>query len=96
MGFVLHSSDYTGEGTIVVDGGVALSASLDVLKAIAAGKGPARRLFALGYAGWGAGQLEAELAARAWYVVPADEKLIFDDSPDDKWQRAMARRGVDL
>ena len=96
MGFVLHSSDYAGEGTIVVDGGVALSASLDVLKAIASGQGPARRLFALGYAGWGAGQLEAELSAEAWYVVPADDKLIFDDSPDDKWQRAMARRGVDL
>ena len=74
MGFVLHSADYVGEGTIVVDGEVALSASLDVLKAIAAGKGPERRLFAIGYAGWGAGQLESELAAQAWYVVPADER----------------------
>lgn len=96
MGFVLHSTDYFGEGTIVVDDGVALSANLDVLKAIDAGKGPKRRLFAIGYAGWGAGQLEAELAAQAWYVVPADERLIFDDSSEGKWQRAMAKRGVDL
>lgn len=96
MGFVLHSTDYVGEGTIVVDDGVALSSNLDVLKAIDAGKGPERRLFAIGYAGWGAGQLEAELAAQDWYVVPADDRLIFDDSPEGKWQRAMAKRGVDL
>jgi putative transcriptional regulator len=95
-GFVLHSTDYMGDGTLVVNDEVALTANLEVLRAIAGGTGPERSFFALGYAGWAAGQLESELAANAWYTVPADEKLVFDETVDDKWDRAMAKRGVDL
>jgi putative transcriptional regulator len=75
---------------------VALTSSLDVLRAIAAGEGPKRSLLALGYAGWAPGQLEAEIAAGAWEVVEPDEGLLFDDQVDSKWQRALDRRGVDL
>ncbi|MCE3248828.1 MAG: algH [Geminicoccaceae bacterium] len=95
-GFVLHSPDYDGEDTVVLSDLVALTSSLDVLRAIAAGKGPKRSLLALGYAGWAPGQLEAEIAAGAWEVVEPDEGLLFDDKVDSKWQRALDRRGVDL
>jgi putative transcriptional regulator len=95
-GFVLHSPDYTGENTVVLSDLVALTTSLDVLSAIAAGNGPKRSLFALGYAGWAPGQLEAELAVGAWVVVEADEALLFDDETDSKWQRALDRQGIDL
>jgi putative transcriptional regulator len=95
-GFVLHTPDYTGEDTVVLSDLVALTTSLDVLSAIAAGNGPKRSLFALGYAGWAPGQLEAELAVGAWVVVEPDEALLFDDALETKWQRALARRGVDL
>jgi putative transcriptional regulator len=95
-GFVLHSPDYSGEDTVVLSDLAALTSSLDVLSAIAAGKGPKRSLFVLGYAGWAPGQLEAEIAAGAWEIVDADEGLLFDDRVDSKWQRALDRRGVDL
>ena len=95
-GFVLHSPDYSGESTIVLSDLVALTTSLDVLRAIAAGNGPKRSLFALGYAGWAPGQLEAEIAVGAWVIVEADEALLFDDQLDSKWQRALDRRGIDL
>jgi putative transcriptional regulator len=96
LGFVLHSRDYRSEKTVAVDDQVALTPSLDVLKDIAAGKGPRESLVAFGYAGWAAGQLESEIAAGAWAIVPADEALLFDDDDASKWQRAFARRGVDL
>jgi putative transcriptional regulator len=95
-GFVLHTPDYTGEDTVVLSDLVALTTSLDVLSAIAAGNGPKRSLFALGYAGWAPGQLEAELAVGAWVVVEPDEALLFDDETDSKWQRALDRQGIDL
>jgi putative transcriptional regulator len=95
-GFVLHSPDYDGEDTVVLSDLVALTSSLDVLRAIAAGKGPKRSLLALGYAGWAPGQLEAEIAAGAWEVVLPDEELLFGDQTDSKWQRALDRRGIDL
>jgi putative transcriptional regulator len=96
LGFVLHSRDYQSEQTVAVDDHVALTPSLDVLKDIAAGKGPRESLVAFGYAGWAAGQLESEIAAGAWAIVPADEALLFDDDDASKWQRAFARRGVEL
>ena len=96
LGFVLHSTDYIGQGTLVVNGGLGFTTNLDILRAIAAGDGPARSLFALGYAGWGPGQLEAEIAARAWFSIPADDTLIFDHDLDSKWRRALEKRGVDL
>jgi len=95
-GFVLHSPDYHGQDTVVLSDVAALTSSLDVLSAIAAGKGPKRSLFVLGYAGWAPGQLEAEIAAGAWEIVDADEGLLFDERADSKWQRALDRRGVDL
>jgi len=96
LGFVLHSRDYRSEQTVAVDDHVALTPSLEVLKDIAAGKGPRESLVAFGYAGWGAGQLESEIAAGSWAIVPADEALLFDDDDASKWQRAFARRGVEL
>ena len=94
-GFVLHSPDYVREATLVVNKSVALTATIDILKAIAAGDGPRRSLLALGYAGWGAGQLDSEIMANGWLNVPADEELIFGPDPDDKWTQALAKLGID-
>jgi len=95
-GFMLHSPDFMGEDTVVLSQSVALTSSLDVLSAVAAGKGPQHSLFALGYAGWAPDQLEQELAAGAWVVVDADAALLFDRRIESKWQRALERQGVDL
>jgi putative transcriptional regulator len=95
-GFVLHSSDYQQSGTLRVDDGVALTATLDILKEMAAGGGPRRSLLALGYAGWGPGQLDAEIQANGWLQVPADENLVFDNDVDNKWERAIGKIGVDF
>jgi putative transcriptional regulator len=95
-GFVLHSSDYQQSGTMRVDDSVALTATLDILKEMAAGGGPRRSLLALGYAGWGPGQLDAEIQANGWLQVPADEALVFDDNIDNKWERAIGKIGVDF
>ena len=94
-GFVLHSSDYTDEGTLVVGNGLALTATLDILRAIGRGEGPRQTLLALGYAGWGPGQLDAEIQANSWLSVPADEAIVFDLHNDTKWERAIARLGID-
>ena len=95
-GFMLHSPDYIGEDTVVLSSAVALTSSLDILRAVAAGEGPQHSLFALGYAGWAPDQLEHELATGAWVVVDADETLLFDPQIDSKWQRALDLQGVDL
>lgn len=95
-GFVLHSTDYHGETTVEVTDKVAMTSSLDVLRDIAAGKGPQRSLFALGYAGWAPNQLESEIAAGAWYSVEADDALLFDEEVETKWQRALDRQGIEL
>ena len=95
-GFVLHTSDYVEKSTLLVDNEVALTATRDVLKDIARGSGPRRNLLALGYAGWGPGQLDAEIEANGWLNVAADEDLVFDEDLDTKWERAMAKLGVDL
>jgi putative transcriptional regulator len=95
-GFMLHSPDYRAEDTVVLSDLVALTVSPGILQDIAAGKGPRRSLFALGYAGWGPEQLESELAAGAWVVVEPDAELLFDEQPETKWQRAFDRRGIDL
>ena len=94
-GFVLHSLDYVQESTMIVDQGFALTATVDVLKAIAEGKGPDKRMFALGYAGWGAGQLDSEIQSNGWLIAPADEDLVFNINDDDKWNAALAKLGVD-
>ncbi|HLI12981.1 MAG TPA: YqgE/AlgH family protein [Alphaproteobacteria bacterium] len=94
-GFVLHSADFQTDGTLIVEDGIALTASVDILKAIAEGRGPRQSLLALGYAGWGAGQLESEIQANGWLSVQADEALVFDGDLDTKWERAMMKLGVD-
>lgn len=93
-GFVLHSPDYMREGTLVVTAGVSLTATVDILKAIASGNGPRRHLLALGYAGWGPGQLDSEILANGWLHVDADEELVFGTELDRKWDRAMAKLGI--
>jgi putative transcriptional regulator len=95
-GFVLHSSDYKGSSTQVVAGDVALSTGLDILNALAAGRGPRQRLFLLGYAGWGSGQLEGEIARNDWMTAPADDRLIFSDDSEKIWQEALKRAGTPL
>jgi putative transcriptional regulator len=94
--FVLHTADYVGDGTLSIKDGFALSWEPAILDAIAQGKGPRRVLFAAGYAGWGPGQLEAEMKAGAWTRASADEALIFDTDHATKWDRATARRKIDL
>lgn len=94
-GFVLHSPDYQQDGTLIVADGVALTATVDILKAIAAGTGPRQHLLALGYAGWGPGQLESEIMANGWLHVAADDRLVFDQDLDSKWEQAIAKIGID-
>ncbi|HET7875489.1 MAG TPA: YqgE/AlgH family protein, partial [Methylomirabilota bacterium] len=89
-GFMLHTAEYAGEGTLPVDERFALTVHPGILRAIAQGQGPRRILFALGYAGWGPGQLEAELDRGDWITVPADEDLVFGQNYDTKWDRATA------
>jgi putative transcriptional regulator len=93
-GFVLHSADYVEDCTLVVEGGVALTASIDILRAIAQGSGPRHSLLALGYAGWGPGQLDRELQANGWLQVSADEDILFRDGNEDKWLRALKKLGI--
>jgi putative transcriptional regulator len=95
-GFVLHTADYEIEGTQVVKDGIAVTARPEVLRAIGTGTGPRRSLFALGYAGWASGQIEAEIKTGAWEIVPADKALVFDENYETKWERAMARRTIRL
>ena len=95
-GFVLHTADYVQDATLMIDKRVALTATIDILKAIAEGAGPNRSLLALGYAGWAPGQLEHEIQANGWLSCPADPELVFGGSLDDKWERAMGRIGIDL
>jgi len=94
---VLHSSDYIGPGTLAVPGGsFAFTAEPSILGVIAQGKGPRRVLFALGYAGWAPGQLEDEMRKGVWVRATADEAIVFDGTYDTKWDRAIARRKIDL
>jgi putative transcriptional regulator len=94
-GFVLHTADWTGEGSLRVDEALALTASLDILKAIAGGGGPSQGLLALGYAGWGPGQLDNEMQQNAWLSAPPDLAVLFDADHDTKWRRALAKLKVD-
>ena len=95
-GFVLHSVDYQQEGTMPIDDSMALTASVDVLKAIAESKGPERCLLALGYAGWSPGQLDNEIQANGWLHVHSDDDLVFGRELETKWSRAVAKIGIDL
>jgi putative transcriptional regulator len=95
-GFVLHGDDWRVDGgTMAVPGGLAMTATQDVLTALAAGRGPARALLALGYSGWGPGQLESEILRNDWLTVEIGPDLIFAADQGGKWAAALARLGVD-
>ena len=94
-GFVLHSSDWTSDASLRVDDTTALTASLDVLQAIAQGGGPKESLLALGYAGWGPGQLDGEMQQNAWLSVPAERAIIYDTDDATKWKRALGVLKID-
>ena len=95
-GFVLHSSDYRStHGTMRINDDTAMSATLDIVESIANGTGPARALFALGYSGWGPGQLDAEIADNAWIIADPTPDIVFDDDDAGKWTRALRTLGVD-
>lgn len=95
-GFVLHTADYFAtDSTLLIDSGVCLTATIDILKAIASGGGPHRSILALGYAGWAAGQLESEIQSNGWLSCPADPDLIFDPDLENKYRRVLAKLGID-
>lgn len=94
-GFVLHTADYKQDATLEVDETIALTATIDILKAIARGHGPRKSLLALGYAGWGPGQLDSEIRQNGWLQVPADAEIIFDTDNAAKWERAIQKLGID-
>ena len=96
-GFVLHSADFFIENsTLPIDDGVCLTATIDILKAIARGDGPASAILALGYAGWAPGQLESEIQNNGWLHCTADPELIFGTDIDAKYAKALKKIGIDL
>jgi putative transcriptional regulator len=96
-GFVLHSSDFfIKDSTLPIDEDISLTATLDILKAIAIGAGPKRAILALGYAGWAPGQLENEIQHNGWLHCPADTDLVFGGDVDHKYERALQKLGIDL
>ncbi len=95
-GFVLHSSEYvSGLSSHKIIEGVRLSGTLDVLEDVTQGRGPSKALLALGYAGWGEGQLEAEILQNGWLTVEADAEFVFSSGSDSKWSRALGKLGID-
>ncbi len=95
-GFVIHSQDYNTGDSLCHDNRISLTASTQVLRDIAAGKGPRNRMLMIGYAGWGPGQLEAEIEANSWITVPATPELLFSTDDDAKWALAAKSLGVDM
>ncbi|WP_159947070.1 YqgE/AlgH family protein [Rhizobium sp. 18065] len=93
-GFVLHSDDYLSDSSIPVSDDISLTATLDIVRAISDGRGPRHATMLLGYAGWGAGQLELEIGNNGWLNCPASEELIFDRSLDNKYERALSLMGI--
>jgi putative transcriptional regulator len=96
LGFVIHTADYRRAGTLEVDGRVAMTANPQILEDIGHHHGPKESLFAFGYAGWGPGQLAAEMARHDWFTTPEEPKLIFDDDRAGLWSEAMERRTREL
>lgn len=95
-GFVLHTGDYRVESSLPVSEDICLTATVDILRAISAGRGPRQALMTLGYSGWGAGQLEGEIAENGWLTCPATPDLLFDPDIEGKYDRALASIGIDL
>jgi len=94
-GFVLHSTDYNQEGTMLVDNGLALTATVEILRSIVSGDGPRHHLLALGYAGWGPGQLDSEIQSNGWLHAPASEAFVFGRRLDSMWEKAIGLLGID-
>lgn len=92
--FVVHSDDYIAQSTTRASQGVSVTASAEIMRAIARGNGPRQSLLLLGYAGWAPGQLEAEIKQGGWFSIPADKSLIFEGDPDTIWKRALDRRKI--
>jgi len=93
-GFVLHSSDYIKDATTTITSTINLTATIEILQALAEGKGPERSLLVLGYAGWSPGQLESEIQNNGWLTVDADDDLVFDYDAETKWNRALGKIGI--
>jgi len=93
-GFVLHSIDFKREETMFINSHIGITGTVDILRAISEGQGPSKSIFALGYAGWGPGQLDAEMQANAWLTVPADDELIFGPDLSNKWEKALMKMGI--
>jgi putative transcriptional regulator len=96
IGFVIHSPDYRRAETVDIDGRVAVTSTPEILRDIGREKGPQKSLVLFGYAGWGPGQLENELAGGVWFTAPEEPALVFDEDRQKLWERAMARRTRDL
>ncbi|HWH22661.1 MAG TPA: YqgE/AlgH family protein [Allosphingosinicella sp.] len=94
-GFILHSLDWGGQESVSVAGRWGLSATLDILRAIAEGRGPSRWIVALGYAGWGAGQLEEELCGNGWFSTPGTDQLLYECDVESRWAAAFKGAGID-
>ena len=94
-GFLLHSSDYKQPDTVEITESFRVTGTIEALKEVISGKGPEEMLFILGYAGWGAGQLEQEIQANSWLVAEAKPQVIFEDSADHKWAMALKSLGID-
>jgi putative transcriptional regulator len=93
-GFVLHSQEYVRQDTVRISDTLSMTGTVDILRSIAEGNGPRRSIFALGYAGWAAGQLEAEIQSNAWLTVPADDDLLFSSDLSRKWSMSLERLGI--
>ncbi|HYD18378.1 MAG TPA: YqgE/AlgH family protein, partial [Patescibacteria group bacterium] len=93
-GFVLHSTDFMREDTVRINDEICITGTIDILSALAEGRGPQKSIFALGYAGWGPGQLEAEMQANSWLTVPADDELLFGTDIPMKWEKSLSRLGI--
>jgi putative transcriptional regulator len=94
-GFILHSNDWGGQDTLHVTGLCAMTGTVDVLRAIAEGRGPKQWIAALGYAGWGEGQLEEEMTRHGWFAARGDPKILFDLPTDERWAATFKAEGID-
>jgi putative transcriptional regulator len=93
-GFVLHSDDFMRDDTVRINEHMCITGTVDILKAMAEGRGPHKSIFALGYAGWGPGQLETEIQSNSWLTVSADDDVVFSTDLGLKWEKALSRLGV--
>jgi len=94
-GFIIHSRDWGGDESVDVAGKWVLTATLDILRAIAEGRGPTRWVVALGYAGWGPGQLDREMAGNSWFPLPGDDSLLYDCDVASRWETGFRKSGID-